>query len=232
MKVSRDDESDSRFSQVLVKTVLLCGRAVITWSPETFPELHGCLQGAVGEYEAMPRGGICFFPVSFYPRAEVNELLRGLINVQKIEGCIFVADAVIELSGSQSLRSFFPGRHKERLKFFGSVRGAFMVAPYGVKRYAFLFQNVIEFFTFGQSLGGNGSLSIRHVSHLDDHIYLMFEYFLVQGLDEIDGNSFTSREAGGGIMGISNDGDFPRSRFLCMEGWKEEEEQEYWNFHD
>lgn len=49
MQVPGDDEPNAGVPEVTVKDVLLFRRAVVVAAPQAFPELHGSLQGAVGE---------------------------------------------------------------------------------------------------------------------------------------------------------------------------------------
>lgn len=49
MQVPGDDEPDAGVPEVAVKDVLLFRRAVVVAAPQAFAELHGRLQGAVGE---------------------------------------------------------------------------------------------------------------------------------------------------------------------------------------
>ncbi len=192
VQMSGDDEAHSGIPEVAVKDVLLFRRAVVVTPPQAFPELHGRLQGAVGEDQAVPRNGVGLASVAFDPRTEVHELVRGEINIHEIQGSVFMTDAVVQLSGSQPFGALLPRRQEEFPELFRPERKGFVIAAHGIKGDAFFSQHFVEFLAFGESLDGGASFNIRHVPYLDDHVHVVFQDFPIEGFDEVDCYSLAS----------------------------------------
>lgn len=55
VQVAGDNEANACFPEIAVKDILLFSGAVIVTPPEAFSELHGSLEGAVGEDQAVAR---------------------------------------------------------------------------------------------------------------------------------------------------------------------------------
>lgn len=209
VQVPGDDEAHSGIPEIAVKDILLFRRAVIVTAPQAFPELHGRLQGAVGENQAVSRNGVGLASVAFNPCAEVHELVRSKVNIHEIQGSVFMADTVVQFSGGQPLDALPPRRQEEFPELFRPERKGVMIAAHGIKGDAFFSQNVVEFLAFGESLDGGASFDIRHVPYLDDHVHVVFQDFPIEGFDEVDCYSLASFHALGGVVRIADDRDFP-----------------------
>lgn len=233
VQVAGDDEANACFPEIAVKDILLFSGTVIVTPPQAFSELHGSLERAVGEDQTVARGGIGLTPVAFNPFAEVDKLFRREVDIHEVEGGIFMADAVVQISGSQPFGTLFAGGEEELAELFSPEGRLLVIAPHGVKGDTFFLQYFIKLLAFSQSVDGDGALGIRHVAHLDDHVNLMvFEDFRIDGVNEVDGNALATGNAGRGVVRVADDSDSPWSGGSSLNHGEEKGKKQSNVFHD